>query len=121
LYLAQFVSAKSKVARQLDGTNPEFRRQIVAVNMNVWRLVGFVTVKVETIRPDRSTVGIPKFYQGSQRKNDISRRLCNPPGGNLAACLTILMQASSLLNLLLDLLDRPRRLCSRSSSGCSSE
>src|SRR5467141_3516007 len=52
LYLAQFVSAKSKVARQLDGTNPEFSRQIVAVNMNVWRLVGFVTVKVETIRPD---------------------------------------------------------------------
>src|SRR5258708_19844371 len=41
------------------------------------------------------------------------------PDGNLAPCLTILMQASNLLNLLLDLLDRPRRLCSRSFSACS--
>jgi hypothetical protein len=50
LYLAQFVGAKSKVACQLDGTKPEFSRQIVAVNMNVRRFVGLVTVKVETIR-----------------------------------------------------------------------
>jgi hypothetical protein len=50
LYLAQFVGTKSKVARQLDGTKPKFGRQIVAVNMDVWRLVGLVTIEIEAIR-----------------------------------------------------------------------
>src|ERR1017187_588232 len=70
LYLAQFVGAKSKVARQLDGTKPEFSRQIVAVNMNIWRLVGLVTVEVEAIRagsqPRRHPGILPK-HSGKPR------------------------------------------------------
>src|ERR1039457_135191 len=49
LYPAQFVGAKSKVARQLDGTKPEFSRQIVAVNMNVWGLVRLMTLDRKSV------------------------------------------------------------------------
>jgi len=44
------VGAKSKVACQLDRIKPEFGRQIVAVNMNVRRLIRLVTIEVEAIR-----------------------------------------------------------------------
>src|ERR1035437_6334258 len=42
LYRAQFVGAKPKIARQLGWVNPELSRQVVAIDMNVRRFVGFV-------------------------------------------------------------------------------
>jgi len=50
LYLAQFMGAKSKVCRQLYGIKPEFSGQIVAIDMNMSRLIRLVTVEIETIR-----------------------------------------------------------------------
>ena len=44
------MGAESKVACQLNRIKPEFGRQIVAVNMNVRRLVRLVTIEVEAIR-----------------------------------------------------------------------
>lgn len=43
------MGAKSKVAGQLHRIKPEFGREIVAIDMYVGRLVGFMAVKVEPI------------------------------------------------------------------------
>jgi hypothetical protein len=59
------------------------------------------------------------FFQSGQVSRavpSIWSTVLESPDGNLAPCFTILMQASSLLNLLPDLLDHrlldhPRRLC----------
>src|ERR1035438_1577366 len=58
--------AKPKIARQLDWSEPELSRQVVAIDMNVSRFVGFMAIEVETIRarPEDSRHAriLPKHY-----------------------------------------------------------
>jgi hypothetical protein len=66
LYLSEFVSAKSKIARELNRINPKFSSKIVPINVDVRRLVRLVTVEIKAIRTgsqDRWHSGIvSRFY-----------------------------------------------------------
>jgi hypothetical protein len=49
LYLAQFVGAKSKVRRQLHRIEPEFCGNVIAIDMNMRRLVRLMAVEIESV------------------------------------------------------------------------
>src|ERR1035438_9656709 len=83
------------IARQLDGVEPELSRQVVAIDMNVRRFVGFVAVKVEPIRarPEHSRhvpiltkpmirIGVClRLYRGRACNEICVQALRNAPGG----------------------------------------
>src|SRR5579863_10000383 len=96
LYCAEFVCAKSEIRCELDRIEPEFRRQIVAVDMNVRRLVRLVTVEVETVRarpqhrrhgPDSNKIlryGTPTIFKES-RGRELPLHITAPPSQSLRA------------------------------------
>ena len=52
LYLAKFVRAKTKVSGELYWIEPELRGKIVAIHVNMRRLIRFVAVKIEAVRTE---------------------------------------------------------------------
>jgi hypothetical protein len=49
LYLAEFVCAKPQVCRQLDRMEPELGGGVVAIHVNMRRLIRLMAVEIESI------------------------------------------------------------------------
>ena len=52
LNLPQLVCSKTVIASKRNRLKPEFCRRVVAIDVDVWRLIQLVAPKIEPIRPD---------------------------------------------------------------------
>lgn len=49
LYCTKLLGAKSEVSCKCHGLKPKLRRQIVSVNVNMARLIGFVAIEIKSV------------------------------------------------------------------------